>query len=437
MKINWFSPVPPVRSVIAQYTMSVVRELSNKCEIILWLSQDYWEKSLEDICVIKKFEINSIQWSELNSAEFSIFNIGNDFDLFADIYRLSQVYPGIVILHDFSLENFLFRIRELDLSVQNPSIEDEQKSSGFKGWSVAKDYPAKECHYHPRGQKCSELNSVFSNCYGLICHSMNIRNYLSQQNHFPIIVMPFPIDPNNRSGPVAINKKACHTGAPFKLIMFEDTESDQLLYDVIHGICESPVRDMYKLDIYGLSPRSYARNINIYGMKPNITFHDNVSDKEIDHALSMADMAINLQFPISSLAYNAQLKIWANGLPSLVINYGDDVYSSRDVVIHVNKNALGSEIQRQLRNFVRSQKRYQKIGENGRKHILSLISVTDYVKFLVEHFPTMAKRRGDNQVIRLANKMATIMEELVYGHGQKNAESLLDGLQIFLSEKNH
>ncbi len=39
MKINWFSPLPPARTDIAEYTVRVLPGLIKNCQLELWTDQ--------------------------------------------------------------------------------------------------------------------------------------------------------------------------------------------------------------------------------------------------------------------------------------------------------------------------------------------------------------------------------------------------------------
>ena len=47
MKLNWFSPLPPAKTGIADYTLGLLPALSKQAEVVLWTDQSSWDRALE------------------------------------------------------------------------------------------------------------------------------------------------------------------------------------------------------------------------------------------------------------------------------------------------------------------------------------------------------------------------------------------------------
>ena len=112
MKLHWFSPLPPARTGIAQYTMGLLPALQKRAEIVLWTDQAEWDPLLETYATVRRYHPEQMPWAEINRADMSIYNIGNNPAAHGSIWQVSRSHPGIIILHDLSLQHLfvgLFR----------------------------------------------------------------------------------------------------------------------------------------------------------------------------------------------------------------------------------------------------------------------------------------------------------------------------------------
>jgi hypothetical protein len=94
LKINWFSPLPPVRSGIAHYAMQVLPVLAGCHEVVLWTDQDQVAPEAHRIARIARFDPASPPWRELNNGAISIYHLGNhpDFNSRGLSYCMIFVY---------------------------------------------------------------------------------------------------------------------------------------------------------------------------------------------------------------------------------------------------------------------------------------------------------------------------------------------------------
>jgi glycosyltransferase involved in cell wall biosynthesis len=93
--LSYFSPMPPFKSGIADYSEDLVNELSNYFTITVYIDNDYEPNKNKNITIKKYKEYE-------NKKEPIIYNIGNH-KCHNYMIKIMERYPGITILHDKTL----------------------------------------------------------------------------------------------------------------------------------------------------------------------------------------------------------------------------------------------------------------------------------------------------------------------------------------------
>ena len=110
MKLNWFSPLLPAKTDIAHYTLRLLPALSQQCEVELWTTNDNYDSKINELARVNVYDLNAINWPQINQADINIYNIGNNQEFHQAIWKVSQHCPGIVVLHDLRLQGLFSEI---------------------------------------------------------------------------------------------------------------------------------------------------------------------------------------------------------------------------------------------------------------------------------------------------------------------------------------
>ena len=114
MKLNWFSPLPPARTEIANHTLRTLPALCSLADVTLWTEQKAWDPQLGKFAEIRSFKPGRLPWDDLNRADISIYNLGNNPLFHVGAWQTSRQHPGVVVLHDFRMYHFfddIYRVR--------------------------------------------------------------------------------------------------------------------------------------------------------------------------------------------------------------------------------------------------------------------------------------------------------------------------------------
>ena len=113
MKLAYFSPLLPQRSGISDYSEELLPYLARVADITLFVD-GFQPSNLE---VTSRFEICDYRkhpdlLKRLDSFDAVIYHMGNDHRYHTGIFETMIKYPGILVLHDFSLHDFFFSLAQ-------------------------------------------------------------------------------------------------------------------------------------------------------------------------------------------------------------------------------------------------------------------------------------------------------------------------------------
>lgn len=104
MRINWFGPLTPYRSPVAQYSEWLLPLLAARAEVCVWTEQPDCEPPSG--VQVQRLDIERIPWEIINQAELSIYHFhGREIQPAA--WEISRLHPGLVVLHAESLHPYI------------------------------------------------------------------------------------------------------------------------------------------------------------------------------------------------------------------------------------------------------------------------------------------------------------------------------------------
>jgi glycosyltransferase involved in cell wall biosynthesis len=361
MIINWFSPLPPAKTDIANYTLRIVYDLHKKIDINLWTNQQEWSQELEKYATVKQYQLDKIPWFELNQGDMNIYNLGNNATFHGDIWKISRQSPGLVILHDNKLQDFFYML----YPDKNDYIQQMKNIYGEKGGKIARLFLNGYYSLEFITENYPLTSLALENALGVITHNREVYLSLQEKNQWLTAYTPLPYISDELKSD--INQKTAKI--PYKLIIFGFIAKNRRLDTILKALSEFKQKDSFQLNIYGeLWDENYIiKQVEELGLENIVTIHGFVTDNELDTALRHSDLAINLRYPTMGEASGSQLRIWNHSLPSLVTKI--DWYGSLnpEAVAFVRHNHEIEDIQQHLQNFLDNPHDYQKMGIKGKQ----------------------------------------------------------------------
>ena len=408
MKLNWFSPLPYEHTDIAHYTARIIPILSRACDLTLCTYQSEWDKSLEDYAPVLSFKEDNLDWSILNRADATLFNIGNNVIYHKEIFFFSQQHSGIIILHDFNLH-------ELFEDMYRPQsdykyLEILRYIYGSKGLEKGINYIKGETTKDTMIKMFPLYELALMNSLGAITHNYDKLEYISDKNHAPVLYTPLPYTNENNIRP--LNPKIFSTRKRTKLsvICFGYLGGkNRRLIPILKSLAVYPQKDLLHLNIYGEIQflDQIVSLIESLKLKNIVTFHGFATENKLNTALDSADLAINLRFPTRGEASGSLLRTWNHALPCLVTKAGWFKKLPDSCVAFVRPEAEEEDIHRHLDACLVTPERYREIGLAGRKYLEENHSSETFVRNLMKFIPQVISYKSKSFALELGKRTAS------------------------------
>jgi glycosyltransferase involved in cell wall biosynthesis len=409
MRLNWFSPLPPAKTGIADYSFGILPELSNRADVTLWTDRTAWDPELEKYATVRHYQPDTIDWVELNRADLSFYNIGNNHLHHASIWQVSRQSPGIVILHDVRLHDFFESLYRGHWRNQAGYLAQIEKHYGEEGLRLATEFVnARHGDFDLMAQRFPMTGAVLENALGAVVHTQDAFNELQHANHCPVFYAPLP------SAPISASAAERTDGLPiqpYRLVIFGHIGRNRRLDAVLEALAHLSQRNRFQLDIYGEidDPKSLRQRIHTLNLKNIVTVHGYAPAADLDHALSIAHVAINLRYPTMGEASASQLRIWEHALPSLVTKVGWYTSLSDEAVAHVRPEHEVADIRSHLETFVEDPERFVLMGKRGRRLVETEHHPRAYAKSMVSLVGNARQFKLRHAAFDLAQRAGAIM----------------------------
>lgn len=372
--IHWFSPLPPARTDIAEYTRRILPALSREAKVILWTDQTYWEHELETYAEVRAFDPNTFSPQHIADVRRaldvpshitdSIFiNIGNNCLFHAGLLTVAQRVPSVIILHDLILQEMLLdsvHQGKLDSGGYLSAIEEFY---GTAVCSLAKEALAGQPGARTAMLAFPGLELVTSAALGIISHSATAHQFF---HHKPpvdplILNLPFP----SRDTATARRLKS----GPLRLVQFGHIGPNRRAIEILDAL--GSLRDgiEFRLDIVGQvwDKDLLKKKIKTCGLQGLVHLHGYLPENRLDKLISNAHLVFNLRYPTMGEASGSQLRIWSHGSCSVVSDLGWYASLPDNTVLKcpIEPSAEKDSLHRLLRDLGHDRGKLKSLGEAG------------------------------------------------------------------------
>jgi glycosyltransferase involved in cell wall biosynthesis len=329
MKIAYFSPLPPQKSGISEYSVYLLETLSEHAEVDVWVD-GYTPSSQSILNHLKVIDYvqNPGHLAKLNEYDEIIYNIGNNPYYHSNIYDVFLKYNGIVILHDFVLY-YLVTGYLLD-HCKNPDLflEELKMNHGNAGYVegleiLRGDTPPLQYKYPEKWPLNKRLIDMAK---GIIVHSEYAKNEVLRINPDANCTVIAQIGPD--PGKIALTEKRRKElkekygieQAEILLASFGYVAPSKRIHQVVDAL--SALKS-YPFKYLLVGEGDYVKNqVKKYGLTDKVVYTGFTTIEEFDDLIALSDVVINLRYPYMGETSASLIRALLLGKASVVSDIG-------------------------------------------------------------------------------------------------------------------
>jgi glycosyltransferase involved in cell wall biosynthesis len=408
MKLNWFSPLLPAKSGIANYTSHLLPALAARAEVTLWTDQAEWEPALEAHARVRTYQAQHVSWREANEAAMSIYHLGNNAVFHRSIWELSCQHPGIVVLHDLRLQHFFGGVYLVEGKAAE-YLTAMSRYYGDAGYNAGVSLLRGTLSIEYMAERFPLTPLALDNAMGVLVHNREAVADLQRRNRWPVVYAPLPYPATPRRSPAGAETYYKYwVQGPYRLIVFGHIGPARRLNSLFEALAGHPQREQFRLDLLGdiWDIAAVETQIHSRGLQDLVRLHGFVSEAALDQALASAHLAVNLRYPTMGETSYCQLRIWNHALPSLVTPMGWYATIPEDAVDFVRPEHEVQDLQDHLSALRANPTRYAAKGENGRRLLERCHTPEAYAQTIIDCATELQRGRARALAYGLAERVS-------------------------------
>lgn len=403
MKLNWFSPLPPARTAIAAYAAAVLPQLKHYAEVTVWAEE---EAPAAD--EVRRYRCEAPPWNEIGRADVSVYHIGNNTRFHSGIWEISRHHPGIVVLHDARLQEFVVGHAH-QRGAPDEYVADMTRYYGQRGRDTAQDLVDGNIPAQVLVEPYPLTALFVERALGIVVHSDEAFDLAEPHACGPILrtQLPYPLrqcrPPEREWRP------------PFRLVLFGFLGDNRCLDTVLAALRALSKAEDFHLDIYGElhDSHAWAARLVALGLAAHVTLHGFVAANVLEEALDGAHLALNLRHPSRGESSFSLLQAWDHELPVVVMRSGSFEELPGELVALVRPEAAVDDLLAHLEALRTGPNRYRAMGAAARERLLRLHHPTVYAERLVRLAEHAVTGRTRCNALRMAERAGAVLRDLI------------------------
>jgi len=357
-RIAWLSPMPPAKTGIATYSAAVIAGL----ERIGFTEQHH---RIEPIWPLKPRHEGTIPWHTMG-----VYHLGNNVEFHRDIYRHAVQTPGLVVIHDLALDDFVRGMiangDPLGHQAMREGLLNAEKLETFE--DAIRNEPLRVPY----------VAHVARRARGIVAHSPFVERYLRAFGvKTPISIAPHPVVEDERDVKRALAQRATVRGRLEVLGMrrlvgvFGDLNAAKLIDQVLAAVAQLP-EDVH-LALVGRRIEGYDIDavVRASGISRRVHLPPDVEDADFLSWIAASDVAVDLRFPHRGEVSGSLARSMQIGRPTVVSGTGTYLDLPEGLVVRVSPGRVTpEELAGVLRTLLEDDAVRTAMGEAAREHML-------------------------------------------------------------------
>jgi len=355
-RLAYYSPMPPAPTGVATYSAAVLDGLRRI---------GFTERHRMDVVwPIEAKDEGLVRWRRLG-----IYQLGNNVGFHRDIYRFACLAPGLAVLHDLALDDF---------------VRGMKADGDPLGYVAEREAAAGRARLHDvdalRNGPLREpwVSHVVRRSRGVIVHSAFGARYLNEIGcRTPVFVVPHPVVESEgkiRAAHARAGEMRARAGAgPGDVLVVAPgdlNEAKQLgaLLTAAAGLDARVALVGRRIEGYDVD--ALVANA---GLGELVTLDADVSDEDFLAWLSAADIVVDLRFPHRGETSGSLARAMQVGRPSIVSATGTYLDLPDDSVLRITGGpADPTELAARIRDLADDPDRRARMGAAAREHVRRL-----------------------------------------------------------------
>ena len=397
MKLAYFSPLGPQRSGISDYSEELLPHLAEGAEITLFVDGFHpVNRELTSRFEVCDYRRQRSSLRGLDKFDAVVYHMGNDHRYHAGILDAMQKRSGVVVFHDFALQEFFLGLaRERgDLRLYLDEVE-------FCHGQAARKAAAETL---TRGAQPSmlarpidfPLNRRIANlAEGIIVHSEWSRTrFAGIAPHVPVTRIAMPVKFSASSRPPA------SSSAVVQIASFGLITPGKGIEQSVRALAALKQTRRFRYSLVGEANHYFdVRDlVRRYGMEDCVEITGHVTLEEFKRRIAETDIALNIRERTVGETSASLCRLMAAGVCSVVAEAGWYAELPNDVVVKIPLDAQADRLLlAYLDRLIEDEPLRTAIGENARRYALDEydmeLRAADYLSFIREVIGQRPRRK--------------------------------------------
>jgi glycosyltransferase involved in cell wall biosynthesis/SAM-dependent methyltransferase len=396
MKLAYFSPLSPQRSGISDYSEELLPHLAETAEITLFVDGfQPANRALNSNFEIRDYRRQHSHLRDLDRFDGVVYHMGNDHRYHTGIYEAMKRRSGVVVFHDFALQEFFlgFARERGDLRIYLDEVE-------FCHGQVAREAAAENL---ARGAQPSilarpidfPLNRRIANlAEGIIVHSQWSRaQFAGIAPNIPISRISMPVKFSDREA-------AAGPSDVVRIASFGLITPGKGIEQSLRALAALKKNHNFLYTLVG-EPNHYfdvRELVRRYGMEDRVEITGHVTLEEFKRRIDQTDIALNIRERTVGETSASLCRLMAAGVCSVVAEAGWYAELPGDAVVKIPFDHLADKLLLgYLERLIEDEPLRAAIGGNARRYALEEYDLAsraaDYLRFIREVIGQRPRRK--------------------------------------------
>ena len=359
-RVAWLCPMPPAPTGVATYSRAVLEGL-----VRIGYSPNV--RRIEPIWPVKPRHEGQIPWYTM-----SVYHLGNNVEFHRDAYRHAIQTPGLVVIHDLALDDFVRGMIAAGDPLGYQAVRE--------GLANAPKLAHLEDARANEPLRVPWVAHVARRARGIVVHSEFGRRYLRELGcRTPVYVAPHPVvekdaDVGRAQGRRTVLRGGLEAQGMRTLVgVFGDLNAAKLIDLVLAAVARLP--ESVHLVLVGRRIEGYDVDavLRSSGLGARVTVLPDVSDEDFLAWLCAADVTVDLRFPHRGEVSGSLARAMQCGRPTIVSATGTYLDLPEDLAVRVSPGRVDpEELAGAIGRLVDHPDLRARMGERARAHMTEL-----------------------------------------------------------------